>query len=87
MTEFVDLLIFLSIVCVPLAVGAVFIPFGRALARRVEQAPVREAELASRLDPRIEVLEREVAALAIELERVAERQRLLEAPPSSHVGP
>lgn len=34
-SELGDLVIFLCVVCVPLAVGAVFIPIGRALADRI----------------------------------------------------
>lgn len=34
-SELGDLAIFLCVVCVPLAVGAVFIPIGRALADRI----------------------------------------------------
>ena len=34
-SEVTDLLTFLAIVCVPLAVGAVLIPVGRALAQRI----------------------------------------------------
>ncbi|MCO4098220.1 MAG: hypothetical protein HEQ38_02260 [Gemmatimonas sp.] len=35
-SEFADLAIVLALVCVPLAVGAVFIPLGRALADRLQ---------------------------------------------------
>jgi hypothetical protein len=96
--ELSDLLIFLSIVCVPiLAVGVAFNlrgPLGRALAARIQGGPDPEglAALEQRLDARLASLERAVGAVTVEVERVGERQRALlarraEAPvntPGSH---
>ena len=69
--EIADLLIFLMIVCVPLAVGAVCIPVGRALADRVRgsRRDVATEDMLLRtlweIEGRLAELERTVAAQAV----------------------
>jgi hypothetical protein len=63
-SELGDLLTFLAIVCVPLAVGAVLIPVGRAMAERIrgtQREPDRDDAILStlgRIDQRLASLER-----------------------------
>ena len=84
-SEAADLFIFLCVVCVPLAVGAVFIPIGRALADRIRSdrslradhdAIIRALQL---IDARVGALEQAAASNATAIERLAAR-RLPELP-------
>lgn len=82
-SEVADLAILLCIICVPLAVGAVFIPIGRALADRLrndrhlredQEAMIRALQM---LDVRLRAIEDATADNAATLERLG-GQRLQE---------
>lgn len=96
--ELIDLLIFVGIVCGPiLAVGVAFNlrgPLGRALAARIRNDPETQdltardlvaqdlAVMEARLEQRLLALERSLDAMAIEIERQGEWQRMLLARPT-----
>lgn len=79
-SEVADLAIFLCIVCVPIAVAAVFIPVGRALADRIrgDQALREHQEALLRalqaVHTRLDVIDDATASNAAALERLAARR-------------
>lgn len=89
-SEVADLVILLCIICVPLAVGAVCIPIGRAIADRIRNDHTRRNELdgmvraLQTVDARIGELSKATELNAAALERLAAR-RLPELPLSHGV--
>lgn len=88
-SEVANLIIFLCIVCVPLAVGAVCIPIGRALADRIRSGqPLRGSDqdgaihVHRAIDARLAALEQATANNAIAIEHLAARR--LPGLPSHH---
>ncbi len=79
-SEVADLAILLVIICVPLAVGAVFIPVGRALAERIRSDKARRDDLDSvvralqSVDSRLDGLARATESSATALEHLAARR-------------
>lgn len=86
-SDVADLAILLCIIGVPLAVGAVFIPIGRALADRIRNEHARRSDLDGveralhAVDARIGALAKATELNAMALERLAAR-RLPELPRS-----
>jgi len=89
--ELADLLTLLAIVCVPLAVGGVCIPVGRAIADRIRGAGRAGANddaswrALGALERRLAILERTVVAQADAMALLASHQRQ-HVPPST-IGP
>jgi hypothetical protein len=79
-SEVADLAILLCIICVPLAVGAVFIPIGRALAERIRSDQARRDDLDGvvralhSVDVRLDALARTTESNASALEQLAARR-------------
>ena len=83
LNELADLATYLVVVCVPLAVAAITIPVGRALAERIRRGklpqsepPVTDARL-DELAHRLVALEQAIEVAALEVERLGEQQRYL----------
>jgi hypothetical protein len=83
LNELADLGTYLIVVCVPIAVAAITIPVGRALAGRIRRAKPTEPQ-GSLIDARTEELarklvnlERAIEVAALEVERLGEQQRYL----------
>lgn len=80
-SELTDLAVLLAILCVPLGVGAIAFPLGRALAERLRLPRRRDAHLSAILsalesvNARLSAVERAVDATAVEVERLGEQQR------------
>jgi hypothetical protein len=79
--ELSDLGIMLALICVPLAVGAITIPLGLALAERLRRSRTQsdhDAALVATLNEligRLAALEHSVDTASIEVERLAGQQR------------
>ena len=82
-SELGDLAVLLAIVCVPIAVAAIAIPLGRAIANRVDRRDLRNIDLeaveqrVSAVDERLAALEESIASMSLQVERIGEQQRFL----------
>jgi hypothetical protein len=80
-SELTDLAVLMAMICVPLGVGAIAIPLGRALAERMRLPRRRDAHFSAVLtalesvNSRLSALERTVDATAVEVERLSDLER------------
>ena len=80
-SELTDLAVLLAMICVPLGVGAIAFPLGRALAERLRLPRRRDVQLTTvvtaleAVNARLSALERAVDVTAREVERLNDYQR------------